>query len=219
MKIGNMYEMIMDLSLFKGLSHQQVSAFVEKTQLKFQSYQEGSLIIVPESECKSVKVVLNGEVCVTHKLMDGMLEIEEICGEGKVIGADRLFGINPHSVCTVRALTKVGVMEFSKEDYMQFIGKDQIFLLNFVNHLSLRCQQAADFFRQNGFADMERFLMFLRIVFGDKRSKKVFLNGRTKDISAFSGFELNEVERQLAELETAKKIERITESRILIANS
>lgn len=59
-----------------------------------------------------------------------------------MIGADRLFGMHTNSGCDVVAEENTGVMEFSKEQYLNLINADSIYLLNFLNYISLKVQNA-----------------------------------------------------------------------------
>ena len=91
--MSTMYEMIMDLPLFKGVGKDQVSLFLEKTNVGFSNYNDGDTVIALGEEATMVKFVISGSVKIIHSLASCPIMIEEYCDPGRVLGADRLFGM------------------------------------------------------------------------------------------------------------------------------
>lgn len=139
----SMFETLMSLPMFKGVSRDQISSFVEKTNLLFRTYQPGERIVTERDNCRSVKCLISGEMEVVHPLFAGRLVVRERVGSGRFIGLDRLFGLNLHFNFTAHAVTKCGTMEFSKAHYMALLQSNQIYLMNCLNYLSL-CSQRAE---------------------------------------------------------------------------
>lgn len=134
--------MIMNLPLFKGLSHEQVSAFLEKTHVDFKKYENGDTIVDYSDRVGTIKCVISGKVSVLHRLgRNGSLRVVEVLEAGNVIGADRLFGMDTEYGSMIKAMGDVSVMEFSKEQYFGLLTTGNIFLLNYLNYLSLRAQK------------------------------------------------------------------------------
>lgn len=139
--MSNMYEMIMDLPLFKGVSKDQVSSFLEKTHINFRNINSGELVVAAGDNVRMITFIISGEVTINHRLDSFDITVEERGGAGTVIGADHLYGMSTHYPCDVVALAKVSVLEFSKEQYLRLLNSDNIYLLNFFNFLSLRAQR------------------------------------------------------------------------------
>lgn len=136
-----MYETIMDLPLFKGVSAAQVSNFIEKTKIDFLKYEPGDIIVEAGEEVKKLKFILKGKIRLTNLSPRLGIEVSSCFVGRESIGATRLFGIHPHYEYTIEAVTPVSVMEFSKENYMTLLRSDKIYLLNFANLLSLNLQR------------------------------------------------------------------------------
>lgn len=142
--MATMYETIMDLPLFKGVSKDHVSMFLEKTNLHFENFKADDIIVKPGEMVTGLKYVIKGSVATIYiNDIDGM-RVSSVSSIGTVIGAGRLFGRHPRSRCTIKALSQTSIMEFSKEQYVNLLNSDPIYLLNFFNYLSLHCQRSVD---------------------------------------------------------------------------
>ncbi len=142
--MSSMYEMIMDLPLFKGVSKDQVSLFLEKTHIGFQNYEIGDVLAEVGEPVNMVRFVISGDISLIHPLEGVGITIEERSGFGKVLGADRLFGMATGYPYKAVAKTKTSIMEFSKPQYVNLLHSDSIYMLNFFNYLSLRAQRPVD---------------------------------------------------------------------------
>ncbi len=136
-----MYDTIMDLPLFKGISADQVSEFLEKTHVDFYHYHKGDVVFAEDSSCRDIRYILKGKIRVTHLLFQHQCSLRETLQPATVIGADRLFGLHPIFRSTGIADEDVSVMWISKEQYMNLVRSDEIFLMNYLNYLSLRAQR------------------------------------------------------------------------------
>lgn len=159
--MATMYEMLMGLPLLKGVGKEQVSLFLEKTNIAFTNYIDGDVIVSRGEEAKMVKFVIKGEVSVSHNVSDGSIIVEEIAGTGRVFGADRLFGITKGYPYEVRSIGKTSIMEFSKQQYVTLLNSNWIYLLNFFNYLSLRAQRPVELLQEYGEGTIQSRLSLL----------------------------------------------------------
>lgn len=136
-----MYERLMTLPIFKGVGPEQLSLFLEKTHLDFDNYEAGGVIADYGEECEGLKCVLSGRIRVVHNLSGGRAKLIAEYGPGKVLGLERLYGMDTRFGHVVRALTECGTMSFSKQQYMSLVQNNNICLINFLNYLSLRAQR------------------------------------------------------------------------------
>lgn len=92
-----MYSTIMDLPLFKGISKDHVSAFLEKTHVSFVNYGKGERLHDRCQPCRVMRFVISGSVRVSHT------HISETCTISpkfdKIIWKN-----NSTNCCTVRFL-------------------------------------------------------------------------------------------------------------------
>lgn len=185
-----MYEKIMDLPLFKGVSKDQVSLFLEKTHIMFHNYKAGDVISFPGEEVKMVRFVISGRVSIRHRLDSVGVTVDERSGEGRVLGADRLFGITTGYPFETVATEATSIMEFSKEQYISLLYSDRIYMLNFFNYLSLRAQRPVEAFREYADGDIPGCLRLLVGLLTDPGSEEIRLLGSDAEIARYCGVDV-----------------------------
>lgn len=139
-----MYETIMDLPLLKGISAEQVSAFLEKTHVQFLNYKKGDRILRRGDLCSHIKFVISGEVRLSHSNLAGNMIVSETMESGSVIQPEYLFGMKNEYSADATALGQVAIMQFSKEQYFRLLQTDMIYMLNLLNYLSLHSQRPVE---------------------------------------------------------------------------
>ena len=180
-----MYEMIMDLPVFKGVSKEQVSSFLEKTNVNFENFEPGMKIVSKGEEVKTVKFVMSGEVCASHVLVGSNISVEEYCSYGRVLGADRLYGMSTGYSCDVIAMTRTSIMEFSKDQYVKLLNSDSIYLLNFFNFLSRRAQRPVEALEEFTTGDIRSRLCVLLSVLTDPDSIGIQIKGTIANLAKY----------------------------------
>lgn len=203
-----MYETIMDLPLFKGVSKDQVSNFLAKTHLQFLNYKSGETILTPDESCVSLRYILTGDARITHSSPDGTLTIAETATTGTVLGADRLFGLNREYGIRVTALSPVSVMEFSKEQYMNLLNSDRIYMFNLLNYLSLRAQRPADLLLSSGDGSLAFSIALWLSILTLPTSSDITVTASAATLSAHTNIPMARLRRECDQLESEGLIRR-----------
>ncbi|MDE6532631.1 MAG: cyclic nucleotide-binding domain-containing protein [Muribaculaceae bacterium] len=185
--MATMYELIMDLPLFKGVGKDHISLFLEKTNIGFQNYESGERIVETGDVVRMVRFIISGEVRIIHRLEEASLTVEERCGFGKVLGADRLFGMETGYPYDAVAVGKTSIMEFSKEQYINLLHSDNIYMLNFFNYLSLRAQRPVDCLRHYCHGGVGARIKELICVLTDPGAKDIVISGSKYALGEFCG--------------------------------
>lgn len=193
-----MYEKLMMLPIFKGINPEEMSAFLGKTHLEFSTHDVGSIIVPRGEECETLHCVLSGRIQSIYMLWDGKVKLAAEYGPGKVIGLDRLFGLDTHYSHTVKALDECGTMSFSKAQYVTLLNSSHICTINYLNILSYRCQRA-----ENAIGNMAVGLI------GKLASVVTVLTDRDCKRILIKGLECNE------ESEDAEQLKEMIEKRIV----
>ena len=144
--MSSMYETIMNLPLFYGINTKQVSRFVGDTHLRFSKYDAGQTIIERGSDADELYIILSGTVDLIFANHENTLTLEERCGPGRVLCAERIFGINTKIPFKAVAAEKTSIMSFRKEEYLSLLRSETIYLVNYVNYLAARAQRPVDIF-------------------------------------------------------------------------
>lgn len=199
--MATMYEMIMDLPLFKGVGPDQVSLFLEKTNVGFQNFDDGETVAELSDPVKMVKFVISGEVLLSHPLRSLPVSVEERSGFGKVLGADRLFGMATGYPYSATSIGKTSIMEFSKEQYINLLHSDRIYMLNFFNFLSLRAQRPIDAIMAYSRYDIHSCFCELVSVLTDQDSAMVTIKGANRGLADFCGVSERDIEEWKRKIE------------------
>ncbi len=205
--MSTMYEMIMDLPLFKGVGKDQVSLFLEKTNVGFSNYNDGDTVIALGEEATMVKFVISGSVKIIHSLASCPIMIEEYCDPGRVLGADRLFGMTTGYPFWVKAVGKTSIMEFSKGQYVNLLHSDRIYMLNFFNYLSLRAQRPIEAICDYGDGGIRSRLSLLIGIMTSPGSNKIYIKASDEALSRYCSTDEGTLARWKRDMEDSGVVE------------
>lgn len=150
--MASMYEIIMSLPLFKGLSKTQISSLIEKTPISFSQFEKGAVIYNEGDPIEKLKCLIGGKVKITHRIgtqesgtcscneAHCNLFITETVESPAILEAQKLFGMNRHTDSVAICDEKASIMELGKEQYLKLLQSDNIYLINYLNYLSIRAQ-------------------------------------------------------------------------------
>ena len=87
----------------------------------------------------------NLKFCISHELR-----------APEVIAPDYLFGLDTSYPFTLRAIENCGILQLSKNDYVEMLQSDKVFLYNILNYLSRNSQMFKSQMLQCGTGDCYR---------------------------------------------------------------
>ena len=103
----------------------------------------------------------------------------------RVLGADRLFGMTTGYPFWVKAVGKTSIMEFSKEQYVNLLHSDRIYMLNFFNYLSLRAQRPIEAICDYGDGGIRSRLSLLIGIMTSPGSNKIYIKASDEALSRY----------------------------------
>ena len=189
-----MFETIMELPLFKGISEEHLSQLLEKTSVEFLKYEDGVTIARVDDKVEALDFILSGRVRQTFHLENFKICIDEILGNGAVIGALNLFGLVTDYNADIIALGKVSVMRILKKDYMNILLSDKIYILNFVNYLSAATQKTKLIMQDIEGPGISNSLQTLAFSFSSSVAETVMVAGDDAELAKFCGVSVKEFE-------------------------
>ncbi len=202
-----MYETIMSLPLIKGISLMHISEFLEKTHIKFLGFQEAAHIVSQGDICEYIYFILKGGAEITSNLSRSFnVALRHTLKEQHLIGANNLFGLSTTFTSDVSVEAGTDMLQLSKQDYMELLHSDNIYLLNYLNYLSAQYQKTRDeAMRFSGASIKQRFAMWTAIL-TEPDSSNIEIDTTCADLSGVTGIPTKEVERELEELELKELI-------------
>ncbi len=205
--MASMYETIMDLPLFKGTGRDDVSAFLEKTNVQFQNYDTARVIASPGDPVKDVKFIISGRVTLSHISGSGLIEVQETLRRGHIIGAEYLYGLETCYPYRARVAGSASIMQFSKERYFSLLQTHPVYMLNYMNYLSVRAQRPRMALLDLNPESLGGRLAVWVATLTTPGSLEVTLKCSREQLGAFAGVAPKEVDRALYTLRDAGLVE------------
>ncbi len=185
--MNSMYEIFMALPLFHGVSRQRILQIAESTRFHFLKFADGEPIVTVGEECQHVKFIISGSARVSICSDDSRFRVSETLVAPDVIFPDFLFGRDTHYPCNVSAMGDTGVLQISKSEYVKILNSDEIFLYNYLNHLSMNAQKSVGGVLALTTGSLERRIAFWIVALTQPSGKDIVLECRHKDLYALFG--------------------------------
>ncbi len=192
-----MYETIQGLPLFKGTTAEQISAFLEKTHIEFKNFEPGMVLIEAGEPCADIRFVISGKVKTRMPLADGRAILSTIVGAGAVFSPVHLFGLYTHYPLTVEGISEGSFMVIRKNQYLDLVQSDPIYLLNYINYLSFHAQRAQKALRIKSDNALERWLYTITAGLLERRALRAQINTNLASLAEILNVTEDEVIRCL----------------------
>ena len=136
-----MYDTLLSLPLFQGMSQADFNSLLQKIRLDFVRYEQGSTPITAAQRCKSFAFLINGTLESMRQGMDGNLTFMEQIEAPCLIEPYSMFGRAGSYQRTYTAVTPCSFLMVDKQYIYTELGKYNICRMNLLNILSGRVQQ------------------------------------------------------------------------------
>lgn len=139
-----LYDTLLGLPLFLGMTRGDLLDIAGKTKFYFQKLKKGHVIAQEGDPCLHIHFLISGEIKVTTESEDRGYRIEETITAPSVLQIERFFGFNQHYTHTFTAGQDCNVMSFSRKELTILSDNYEIFRINQLNILSTqtqRCEQ------------------------------------------------------------------------------
>lgn len=184
---NSMYENLMTLPLFKGISYARLSEIVGNTRLAFLKYLPGETMLTAGDSCTHIKFIISGKVRLTIRNESDRVRVSQTLTAPAVISPDFLFGRNTFYPATATAIDTVSVMQIDKNDLILLLQSDEIFLFNYLNILSTNAQKAVDGVLAITSGSLEERIAFWIIALTQMDSDEIVLTAKQRDLYSLFG--------------------------------
>lgn len=198
---NSMFELLMQLPLFQGVSIDTLSRLVEKYRLHFLKYQDGETVVAAGDACTHVRFIVSGEVRVTTCCRRLNVKLSQTLAAPHVLGPDSLFGVDTTYPFTAQAVGSCGVMQMAKADYVTLLQTDKVFLFNILNYLSRGAQLLTSSVLGVGPSDVCERLVHWVEALTTRTSREVTIDYTQKDLCTLLGVQRKALLITLAEME------------------
>ena len=184
---SSMYENLMTLPLFKGVSYNRVSEIVGKTRLGFLKYLPGDPLVRVGEPCTGIKFIITGSVRLTIHNVSDRFRVMQTLNAPSVISPDFLFGRDTLYPADGVAIDTVSVMQIAKSDFISLLHEDEIILFNYLNILSTNAQKAINGVIALTSGSLEERIAFWIIALTQMDATDIVLQARQRDLYALFG--------------------------------
>lgn len=183
----SMFELLMDLPLFKGVSINTISQVVGEAKFHFLKYPSAEVIIREREACTHLTFVISGSVRLTTVNANGRFAVGQTLKAPAVISPDFLYGKVTSYPCTVTAIDNVSILKISKSDYARILTTDPVFLFNYLNMLSVNAQKSVEGILSLTTGEIDERVAFWIIALTQPGSTDIKLTCRTRDLCSLFG--------------------------------
>ena len=184
---SSMYEILMGLPLFNGVSRDCISQIIEKYKFHFLKYLPGEQIIAAGETCTHIKFIISGSVRSKIENADGRFKVSQTLTAPEVIVPEYLFGRATQYPCAVTAIDDVGILQISKAEYMEILKIDQIFMFNLLNILSMNAQKSIEGILSMTTGNLEERIAFWITALTQTGGTDIVLTCKQRDLYALFG--------------------------------
>lgn len=136
-----MYESLLSLPYFQGMSKDDITAILGKVTLEFAKYNEGEIIRSPSDKCDKFLVLMQGEISATTEAPDSSFTLTELIQAPYAIEPYSMFGYDTHYKRSYKAKGDCAVLSIDKRFLFTELNKHSIFTINFLNLISQKVQK------------------------------------------------------------------------------
>lgn len=202
-----MYDNLLLLPLFQGLSKDNFTTIIEKVKFHFQTFQEGDIIMRQGDTCHELCYLLDGSIIAETVDKKYEFSLSEVISEPRILEPYSLFGMQPNYKSTYRAKNKAHILTIDKAFIFSELNKYEIFRLNFFNILSNSTQAAHQKLWNTHIGNLrEKFMNFLLLRCLEAKGEKT-LQITMEDLSQLINETRINVSRLLNEWQERKLIQ------------
>lgn len=183
----SMFDILMDLPLFQGVSREKLSELIEKTPFHFLKFADGDKIIETGDPCTHVRFIISGEARVETTSQMRRVTVSETMSSPSVLGPEYLFGLETHYPFCVRAKGTCGILQITKADYINILMSDKVFLFNVLNILSRKSQKSASNILAISSGSIAERLSYFVLSLTNRGAKEIKLTFKQKDLCTILG--------------------------------
>ena len=136
-----MYENLLRLPYFQGMSKDELTAILDKVKFNFTRHSDGELIISQSKSCKNFVILIQGEIKSERSTPAQEYKLIETLTAPYAIEPGSLFGMHNNYRHNYYANGECSILTISKSYLYTELSKHSIFGINLLNLISLHEQQ------------------------------------------------------------------------------
>ena len=139
---SNIFDKLIGLPLFIGMTHDDISQIVGQTKFGFHKYTKGQIIVEDGQLCDSLHIITDGVLTATAHADDHGYTISEELPVPLTLQPDHLFGLRQRFSRSFSALRACHLLTLDKNEVLRLSEEHIIFHLNLLNLISAQSQRS-----------------------------------------------------------------------------
>ena len=205
-----MFEQLMNLPLFRGVSREKIAQIVGQTKLHFLKYPEGETIIRAGEPCHHLTFVLSGKVRAITENANGRFVVGQTLTAPAVISPDFLYGRYTSFPSDITAKRDVSILKISKNDYTRLMAGDTVFMFNYLNAVAANAQKAIHGLLSLTTGDIDERIAFWIAALTQPGATEIVLKCRKRDLCTLFGMQRSAFETGLMSMKERGLIDYTT---------
>lgn len=138
-----MYENLLCLPYFQGMSRNDITAILDKITFEFKKYSDGDTIYSNGEKCNHFAILTKGRIACSCKAPDGTFSITEELDAPFAIEPYSMFGYDTTYEREYTAIAECTLLTIEKKYLFSEFTKHDIFTINFLNLISRKAQKTS----------------------------------------------------------------------------
>lgn len=178
-----LYDKLLELPLFIGISTDELSDIVGQTKFGFHKLVADKPFIGVDDKCTHLFFLMSGSLRVVSYADNYRYRIEEELSAPAVIQPEHFFGLMQRYTKEFTAQTECSLLSLDKSEVLRLLDNYLIFRLNLLNSISMQAQRMGRVpWRQQSSEIRQQFVSFLRLRCLTQAGRKV-LRIRMEDLA------------------------------------
>ena len=182
-----MFDILLNLPLFAGVSRTKFSEIGGNTKFHFLTYMPGESMNKAGDVCTHVKFIISGAACISIANTNNRFIVNQTLQAPAVILPEYLFGRSTKYPCSATAITPTGIMQIAKNDYIRLLEMDHVFMFNFLNQLSVKAQQAEEGIMSLTTGHLDERIAYWITSLTQRNASDITLKARKRDLYSIFG--------------------------------
>lgn len=202
-----MFDLLLQLPIFQGLSYGQLTEIVEKIPFDFARFNAGDVLYESGDRCEKITFLLNGTVRLTTPTFSDKVQITQDFVGPYLMPFYHLFGVQTTERSTLEAVTAIGVLHFDKENFLRMLQANYVMLVNVMNILSTHAQRQHTLLEFSGQAEPTLRLASWLLGFTDRMGDNITIEAKVTDWCNMLQMDQSAFWRSISQLEDVHCVE------------
>lgn len=202
-----MFDTLMDLPLFKGISREKMAQAVGSHKLHFLKYPAGQLIFKAGDACSNLAFIISGSVSVRMENRDHRFLVDQTLTAPDVIAPEFLFGRVTEYPGDIKAVDTASLLLVPKSDYLHMLSTDQVFMLNYINQLAMNAQKSVEGIMAVSTGELPERIAFWISSLTQARATGIVLRCNRRDLASLFGVPRTSLKLALEQMHQAGLID------------